>query len=116
MASLAQQIGGLKCPPFSSAAKTNKFLSNSKSTRHSMLPSKRSVISAAAVVTNAQTRERMKLKEMFEDAYERCRNAPMEGVSFTVEDFNDALDKYDFTSEIGAKVSENSLSFSVLFS
>lgn len=46
----------------------------------------------------------MKLKEMFEEAYERCRNAPMEGVSFTVDDFNDALDKYDFTSEIGSRV------------
>lgn len=100
MASLAQQIGGLKCPPFS-AAKSNKFLKN---THHPMLPRKRSVITAAAVITNAQTRERMKLKEMFEDAYERCRTTPMEGVSFTVDDFNDALEKYDFTSEIGAKV------------
>lgn len=63
------------------------------------------MITAASVIANAQTRERMKLKEMFEDAYERCRTAPMEGVSFTVEDFNEALEKYDFTSEIGAKVS-----------
>lgn len=63
------------------------------------------MISAAAVaITNAQTRERMKLKEMFEDAYERCRTTPMEGVSFTIDDFNDALDKYDFNSEIGTKV------------
>lgn len=63
------------------------------------------MISAAAVaITNAQTRERMKLKEMFEDAYERCRTTPMEGVSFTVDDFNTALDKYDFNSEIGTKV------------
>lgn len=101
MASLAQQFGGLKCSPFPSA-KTNKFFSNSKNHHYSR---KRSVISAAAVaITNAQTRERMKLKEMFEDAYERCRTAPMEGVSFTVDDFNTALDKYDFNSEIGTKV------------
>ena len=101
MASLAQQIGGLKCPPFLAGRKSSKFLSNSKS----VLPRRRSVITAASVIANAQTRERMKLKEMFEDAYERCRTAPMEGVSFTVQDFNDALEKYDFTSEIGAKVS-----------
>lgn len=101
MASLAQQFGGLKCSPFPTA-KTNKFFSNSKNHHYSR---KRSVISAAAVaITNAQTRERMKLKEMFEDAYERCRTAPMEGVSFTVDDFNTALDKYDFNSEIGTKV------------
>lgn len=34
----------------------------------------------SVAVSNAQTRERMKLKEMSEDAYERCRNAPYEGV------------------------------------
>lgn len=44
------------------------------------------------------------LKEMFEEAYERCRTAPMEGLSFRVEDFHAALDKYDFDSEIGTKV------------
>ncbi|KAL1545351.1 ribosomal 40S subunit protein S1B [Salvia divinorum] len=100
MASLVQQIGGLKCPPFSAGKKGSKFLSNWKTA----LPMRRSVITAASVIANAQTRERMKLKEMFEDAYERCRTTPMEGVSFTLEDFNDALEKYDFTSEIGAKV------------
>ncbi|KAE8714245.1 30S ribosomal protein S1 [Hibiscus syriacus] len=41
---------------------------------------------------------------MFEDAYERYRNAPMEGVSFTLEDFQIALEKNDFDSELGAKV------------
>ncbi|KAK6160949.1 hypothetical protein DH2020_004330 [Rehmannia glutinosa] len=46
----------------------------------------------------------MKLKEMFEEAYERCRTAPLEGVAFTVDDFHAALDKYDFNSEIGTKV------------
>lgn len=100
MASLAQQFGGLKCPPISST-KLSK-LSNSK---NQLLPRKRNVVSAAAVaVTNAQTRERMKLKEIFEEAYERCRTAPLEGVAFTVEDFHSALDKYDFDSEIGTKV------------
>lgn len=113
MASLAQQFGGLKCPPISTV-KNNKF-SNSKN-HYSVLPKKRSVISAAAVaITNAQTRERMKLKEMFEDAYERCRTAPMEGVAFTVEDFHTAFEKYDFNSEIGTKVKFSFFIFSSFF-
>ncbi|CAN4094987.1 unnamed protein product [Withania somnifera] len=41
---------------------------------------------------------------MFEEAYERCRTAPMEAVAFTVEEFHSALEKYDFDSEIGTKV------------
>ncbi|KAG8372833.1 hypothetical protein BUALT_Bualt12G0108100 [Buddleja alternifolia] len=103
MASLAQQFGGLKCPPIST---TKQKLSNSKNHNYTMnMPRKRSVISAAsAAIANAQTRERMKLKEMFEEAYERCRTAPMEGVAFTIGDFHDAIEKYDFNSEIGTKV------------
>lgn len=46
----------------------------------------------------------MKLKEMFEDAYDRCRTTPMEGVAFTLENFHAALDKFDFDSEIGSRV------------
>ncbi|KAL7144286.1 hypothetical protein ABFS83_07G001900 [Erythranthe nasuta] len=104
MASLAQQFGGLKCPPLSTV-ENNKFSTASKNHCCTVLPRKRSVISAAAVViANAQTRERMKLKEMFEDAYERCRTLPLEGVAFTIDDFHDALEKYDFNSEIGTKV------------
>ncbi|KAL7104748.1 hypothetical protein ACP275_07G002100 [Erythranthe tilingii] len=104
MASLAQQFGGLKCPPLSTV-ENNKFSTASKNHCYTVLPRKRSVISAAAVViANAQTRERMKLKEMFEDAYERCRTLPLEGVAFTIDDFHDALEKYDFNSEIGTKV------------
>ncbi|KAG8370578.1 hypothetical protein BUALT_Bualt14G0131700 [Buddleja alternifolia] len=104
MASLAQQLGGLKWPPISTV-ENNKF-SNSNNHYHTLVPKRRrSVISAAAVaITNAQTRERMKLKEMFEEAYERCRTAPMEGVAFTIEDFHAAIEKYDFNSEIGTKV------------
>lgn len=67
-------------------------------------------------VSNAQTRERMKLKEMFEDAYEKCRTVPMEGVPFTIEDFHTALDKYDFNSEIGTRVFPSlSLSLALFF-
>lgn len=60
-------------------------------------------------ISNAQTKERQKLKQLFEEAYERCRTAPMEGVSFTLEDFHTALDKYDFNSEIGTTVSQQHL-------
>ncbi|XP_073276596.1 small ribosomal subunit protein bS1c [Primulina huaijiensis] len=100
MATLSQQFAGLKCPPL--ATTRNSKLSNFKN----HCPNRKgSVISAAAVaVSNAQTRERMKLKEMFEDAYERCRTSPMEGVAFTIEDFHVALEKYDFNSEVGTKV------------
>ncbi|KAG4946187.1 hypothetical protein AAZX31_15G131000 [Glycine max] len=55
-------------------------------------------------IKNAQNKERAKLKKLFEEAYERCRTAPTEGVSFTIQQFTDALDKYDFDAEMGTKV------------
>ncbi|KAL1334986.1 hypothetical protein HN51_063935 [Arachis hypogaea] len=58
----------------------------------------------SVALSNAQSKERLKLKELFNEAYDRCRNAPMEGVSFTLEDFTAALDKYDFDAEVGTKV------------
>ncbi|KAI3684027.1 hypothetical protein L1987_84549 [Smallanthus sonchifolius] len=97
MVSLAHQIGGLRCPPLSKT-----YLSrnpNAQTLKRTMFTTK-----AAVAVSNAQTRERMKLKEMFEEAYERCRTAPYEGVAFTVEDFHAAIEKYDYNSEIGTKV------------
>ncbi|KAG9457735.1 hypothetical protein H6P81_002243 [Aristolochia fimbriata] len=97
MASLAQQFAGLRCPPLSSSPLSKPL--SWKPTKTSF-----SFIVSAVAISNAQTRERQKLKELFEDAYERCRTAPMEGVAFTVEDFHAALDKYDFDSEIGTKV------------
>ncbi|CAL9782522.1 unnamed protein product [Musa acuminata subsp. burmannicoides] len=61
------------------------------------------VVAGTYALTPAQ-KERQKLRELFEEASDRCRTAPMEGVAFTIEDFHAALDKYDFDSEIGAKV------------
>ncbi|XP_027930252.1 30S ribosomal protein S1, chloroplastic-like [Vigna unguiculata] len=58
----------------------------------------------SVAVENAQRKERVRLKKLFEEAYERCRSAPTEGVSFTLQQFTDALDKYDYESEVGAKV------------
>ena len=103
--SLAQQLTGLRCPPISTSALTKRasFFTSSSSRPQS----KRSpFIVSAVAISNAQTKERQELKQLFEEAYERCRTAPAEGVSFTLEDFESALDKYDFNSEIGAKVSQ----------
>lgn len=98
MASLAQQVAGLRCAPVSNTRLSKPF-SPKQNQKRNLVP-----VVAAVAISNAQTKERIKLKEMFEQAYERCRTAPMEGLSFTVEDFHSALDKYDFNSEIGTKV------------
>ncbi|XP_014516940.1 30S ribosomal protein S1, chloroplastic [Vigna radiata var. radiata] len=58
----------------------------------------------SVAIENAQKKERARLKKLFEEAYERCRTAPTEGVSFTLQQFTDALDKYDYESEVGTKV------------
>uniref|UniRef100_A0A7N0TJR8 S1 motif domain-containing protein n=1 Tax=Kalanchoe fedtschenkoi TaxID=63787 RepID=A0A7N0TJR8_KALFE len=59
---------------------------------------------AAVAVNNKETRQRLKLKQLFQEAYHRCLTAPMDGVPFTLQDFLTALDKYDSNSQIGAKV------------
>ncbi|XVF38930.1 hypothetical protein REPUB_Repub20aG0144900 [Reevesia pubescens] len=100
MGSLAQQFTGLRCPPLSSS----RFSIKPKQTQTQKMGAFAPPIVSAVAVSNAQTKDRLELKKMFEEAYERCRTAPMEGVSFTVEDFQSALEKYDFNSEIGTKV------------
>ncbi|XP_020271804.1 30S ribosomal protein S1, chloroplastic-like, partial [Asparagus officinalis] len=96
MASLAaHQLSGLRCPPLSRPASLPR--------RTSVITAAASVGPAAVAITPAQ-KERQRLRDIFEDAYDRCRTAPMEGVGFTVEDFHAALEKYDFNSEIGTKV------------
>lgn len=62
------------------------------------------VVVSAVAISNAETNERERLKDIFQEAYERCHVAPMEGVSFSLDEFHAALDKYDFNSEIGTKV------------
>ncbi|XP_042398245.1 30S ribosomal protein S1, chloroplastic-like [Zingiber officinale] len=99
MASFApHQLAGIRCPPISSSPILKP---SSTPARPSFCPA--AVIMGTYALTPDQ-KERQQLKEMFEEARERCLNAPMEGVSFTVEDFNEALEKYDFNSEIGSKV------------
>ncbi|XP_050130429.1 30S ribosomal protein S1, chloroplastic-like [Malus sylvestris] len=99
MASLAQQFTGLRCSPLSTSRLSKPSILPKQNKMPGLLP-----IVSAAVISNAQTKERLKLKEIFEDAHERCRTAPMEGVSFTLDSFYNALEKYDFNSEIGTKV------------
>ncbi|GMY27982.1 30S ribosomal protein S1, chloroplastic [Fagus crenata] len=102
MASLAQQFTGLRCAPLSSTR-----FSKSKPCTHPNQTHKPTLllpIVSAVAISNAKTKDRTELKKLFEDAYERCRTTPLEGVSFTLDDFNDALEKYDFNAEIGTKV------------
>ncbi|EXB94381.1 30S ribosomal protein S1 [Morus notabilis] len=109
MACLGQQLTGLRCPALSFSGgglvsrRTRKPLSLSSSPTPTRQKRGVFVVSAVAI-SNAETREREKLKELFEEAYERCRTAPMEGISFTIDDFHSAIEKYDFNSEVGTKV------------
>ncbi|RDY09333.1 30S ribosomal protein S1, chloroplastic [Mucuna pruriens] len=96
MASLPLQFSGLRSSPLFSKPSTWTL---SQSHKRVSIPILNSI-----AITNAQNKERVKLKQLFDEAYERCRTAPMEGVSFTLQDFTAALDKYDFDSELGTKI------------
>ncbi|KAH7573430.1 hypothetical protein ACOSP7_007099 [Xanthoceras sorbifolium] len=105
MASLAQQFTGLRCPPLSHTRLSTRTPTFLPQTRVSNSSSRRRVIvSAVTAISDAQTRDRQELKRLFEEAYERCRTAPMEGVSFTLDQFHAAIEKYDYNSELGTKV------------
>ncbi|RWR76393.1 Ribosomal protein S1 [Cinnamomum micranthum f. kanehirae] len=98
MASFAQQFSGLRCPPLASS---HLFKPSSAQPKSASL----SFPTVTAVgVNSTQVKERQRMTQLFDDAYERCVTAPMEGVPFTVEDFHAALDKYDFDNEIGTKI------------
>lgn len=93
MASVAQQLTSTKWTPLlwkPTTTQTHK--------------QRRPGIVCSIAISSANNKEREKLKELFDDAYERCRTAPMEGVSFTLDQFTQAIEKYDFESEIGTKV------------
>ncbi|XP_038885297.1 30S ribosomal protein S1, chloroplastic-like [Benincasa hispida] len=102
---MAQQCTGLRCEPrFSISSCLSKPLRPS----HMQNMVVRSFPVVAAVISGPiptpQTTERFKLKQTFNDAADRCRNAPMEGVSFTLQDFLASLEKYYFDPQLGAKV------------
>ncbi|KAH0462474.1 hypothetical protein IEQ34_010049 [Dendrobium chrysotoxum] len=112
MAALASQFSGLRCALLSSSllsrpsAATGLALAwpavgNSLASGGEIVCAAR--IGAPLALTPVQ-KEREALKKLFEEAYDRARIAPMEGVAFTLEDFHAAIQKYDFDSEIGSKV------------
>ncbi|KAH0870081.1 hypothetical protein HID58_077103 [Brassica napus] len=105
MAPLAQQFTGLRCSPLSSSSRLSR--TPAKNFPQNKSASVSPTIVAAVAMSSGQTRERLELKKMFEDAYERCRTAPMEGVAFTVDDFAAAIEQYDFNSEIGTRTDAN---------
>lgn len=94
MASVAQQLTGVKWTPL-----LWKPTQAQKQRRAGVLP-----IVCSIAISSANNKERANLKNLFEDAYERCHTAPLDGVSFTLDQFSDALENYDFESEIGTKV------------
>lgn len=95
MASLAQQFTGLRCPPLPSSPLLKKPKKTLKL---------RTLTVSAVPISNAQTKERSELKKLFDEAHERCRLAPVEGVAFSIDDFQAAVEKYDFDSEMGTKI------------
>ncbi|KAI8561898.1 hypothetical protein RHMOL_Rhmol04G0377800 [Rhododendron molle] len=102
MASLAQQLGGgLRCPPIS----TTRLSHKQKTQKPNWVV--RAVASPSVGISNAETRERQKLKQLFQEAYERCRKSPLEGVPFRLEDFSSRLEDFDVFPEVGAMVSSH---------
>lgn len=111
MSSSAHQPCGLNSrysyPPLSSSRFSasswnwNRFSPNQ---RPKVLPLVSAAASSPSPISNAQTKGRLKLKQLFKEAYERCCTAPMDGISFTLEDFHAALANYDFVTELGTKV------------
>jgi len=94
MASMAQQLTSTKWTPLLWKPTTTQTQKQ-----------RRPGIVCSIAISSANNKERSKLKELFDNAYERCRTIPMEGVSFTLDQFTEALENYDFDSEIGTKAS-----------
>jgi hypothetical protein len=105
MASLAQHVvAGLACPPLSGAS-----LHRSAAPWR---PPSALVCGTYALTRDEQERERM--RQLFDEASERCRTAPMEGVSFSPEDLDTAVETTDIDTEIGSLVSTRLLPYSLL--
>ncbi|KAJ1380466.1 30S ribosomal protein S1, chloroplastic [Sesbania bispinosa] len=85
------------CSPLSSSSRFSEP-SWTQSQKRVSIPILNSV-----ALANAQNKERLKLKELFDEAYERCPTSPMEDISFTLEQFTTVLENYDFDSGVGTK-------------
>lgn len=105
MASLAQHVvAGLACPPLSGAS-----LHRPASPRR---PPSALVCGTYALTKDERERERM--RQLFDEASERCRTAPMEGVAFSPEDLDTAVETTDIDTDIGSLVNTRLFPYSVL--
>ncbi|GAU43545.1 hypothetical protein TSUD_245100 [Trifolium subterraneum] len=93
MASLTQQLNGLKWTPL--LYKPTQPLKQ----KRGVLP-----IVCSIAISSTQNKERSKLSNLFEHAYESCRTAPLQDVPFTLDQFTQTIEKYHQDTEIGNKV------------
>ncbi|KAM1438558.1 hypothetical protein ACFXTO_012532 [Malus domestica] len=99
MASLAQQFTGLRCSP----------LSTSRLSKPSILPKQNKMpVCSPSSPPRSSRMHRPKSASSSRKSSRMLTNGvvlpPWKGVSFTLDSFYNALEKYDFNSEIGTKV------------
>jgi small subunit ribosomal protein S1 len=92
MASLVQHVAGLACPPLSGAS------------RRPGAPVRPSALVCGTYVMSKDEKERERMRTLFDEASERCRTAPMEGISFSPEDLESAVETTDIDTDIGSLV------------
>ncbi|KAF2938964.1 hypothetical protein DAI22_03g156400 [Oryza sativa Japonica Group] len=93
MASLAQHVAGLASPPLSGAPR-----------RRPAAPTRPSALVCGTYALTKEERERERMCQLFDEASERCRTAPMEGVSFSPEDLDSAVESTDIDTDIGSLI------------
>ncbi|RLN42086.1 30S ribosomal protein S1, chloroplastic [Panicum miliaceum] len=104
MASLAQHVAGLPCPPLSSASR-----------RRPAAPWRPpSALVCGTYALTKEERERERMRQQFDEASERCRTAPMEGVAFSPEDLDSAVESTDIDTEIGSLVIPRPIPYSIV--
>ena len=106
MASLAQHVAGLPCPPLSGAARRRPAAQRR--------PPSALVCGTYALTKDERERERM--RQLFDDASERCRTAPMDGVAFSPDDLDTAVESTDIDTEIGSLIIPRFLPYSIVTS
>lgn len=104
MASLAQHVAGLPCPPLSGASRRRPAAQRRPP----------SALVCGTYALTKEERERERMRQLFDDASERCRTAPMEGVAFSPEDLDTAVDSTDIDTEIGSLVIPRFLPFTIV--
>lgn len=120
MASLAQQVGGLRCPSISTTRLSRKQHINTTTTPTLKSRKSRTIrmgfLKGVRVISNAQTKERERLREMFNDAYERCLREPSDGVAFSTDNFRAVIEKHGIEAEMGTtRVSSSPIFLNYLF-